>query len=108
MSDSKHTPGPWTAERVLIKTSAYNEVGYVCHGSTVVAQTWTPGNGAPHHAQVEETLANARLIAAAPEMLEALKYVSTQCDMLEMNDAPWMKDVLAAIAKAEGKQKGAD
>ena len=41
--------------------------------------------------------ANARLIAAAPDLLEALKTIVSHCDKYSLEKAR------AAIAKAEGK-----
>lgn len=57
MSTQKHTPGPW------VRT---NENG-IRHadGKTLIAQTFWPSQ--------EVNKANARLIAAAPELLEGLK-----------------------------------
>ena len=49
-----YTPGPWSV----------NEEGFVMAGDTDIAVVSTAG---------EEALANAVLIAAAPEMLEALE-----------------------------------
>jgi hypothetical protein len=90
---SKATPGPWT-----IKRHGY-ESPYMAHAfiePSVAAIWWPDGN--------EEQEANARLIAAAPELLEALK----QCEHTPWCDA-WNGgaacdcSVPAAIAKAEGR-----
>lgn len=54
-----------------------------------------------------ECKANARLIAAAPEMLEALKGVSIMLNahssLSQFDGEPWVKRVRAAIAKATGE-----
>ena len=87
---SKHTPGPWATDG----------------GDTVVAM----GNQivvtapAPDGASREEMKANARLIAAAPELLEALKgmlqaFLCTQDPDAYPSDAP-CNLARAAIAKA--------
>jgi len=49
-----------------------------------------------------DTEANARLIAAAPEMLEALKHADEACSQIVAPNE-WPRDkIRAAIAKAEG------
>jgi hypothetical protein len=57
---------------------------------------------APH---IKEGIANARLIASAPDLLDALKgavgYVEMEGGYL--NDPYWYTDAKCAIAKAEGK-----
>jgi len=85
---SGHTPGPW-----LQVASGPWVVG---GGGRMVALLHTANPPAPH-----EYAANARLIAAAPEMLKALKVAR---DWLSDEDPEWepRKIVDAAIAKAEG------
>jgi hypothetical protein len=60
-----------------------------------------------------EKLANARLIAAAPDLLEALECIaSATCEKWEMpyvdfkeQFMPWARNIaLATLAKAKGKQ----
>ena len=84
-----HTPGPWkTADldrRVVVGAD----------GDSVVAdvRSWRDTD-------------DARLIAAAPEMLKALKLVLHLWDRPELDTAHMcdaMVDVQAAIAKAEDK-----
>jgi len=80
---SKHTPGPWTVVA---------DGPWVCgkDGFTVaLVQTSAPAS---------ETLkANARLIAAAPELLAAARAV------VEIGDKASMSNLCHAIAKAEGE-----
>jgi hypothetical protein len=99
---SKHTPGPW---------------GYFCHhpeGSWHIgASPTTYAKGDPTIAnlgQIGDQGANARLIAAAPELLEALEaMLSHTADLDPMQgyrpeeDFSAVKQARAAIAKAEGK-----
>jgi hypothetical protein len=90
MSDTpKHTLGPWEYHKMP-------QSGYI------VFQTWdVPTAG------YVKTEADAQLIAAAPEMLEALKYLTKEVDAC-VNNA-WLckqakyKEALDAIAKAEGR-----
>jgi len=64
----KHTPGPWTLEY------DYSLVMPAKDGNHIV----TGGPIGPDESSREEKRANARLIAAAPELLQALQ------DMLDM------------------------
>lgn len=52
----------------------------------------------------DEVLRNAVLIAAAPELLTALKGVAAAHNCIESCDMPeWLDAVESAIAKAEGR-----
>ena len=88
---SKHTPGPWfmTGElpgyRSRINSTPQNlgwDLAHVCNGP--------------------EADANARLIAAAPELLEALQEVFADHDAV--NRLSWNDRAAAAIAKIEGAE----
>ena len=59
---TQHTPGPWTVE--MINNDAARIWG---PNNTFVAECWRP------HGKAYPTKANANLIAAAPELLEALE-----------------------------------
>jgi len=95
---SNHTPGPWEIEE-------HYHFGY----------RWISGPGHSQLAQVvwcmededrsPECEANARLIAAAPELLDALCYL-LQTSTGETHEQ-WleaMDQAIAAIAKAKGSQ----
>lgn len=68
MSEAKHTPGPW---RVFIAKGGHAIIGIGELTGEGVADcgfgVWRGGS--------EEAMANARLIAAAPELLEAAQTV---------------------------------
>jgi len=102
---TKHTPGPWKVGK----------------GSFVIADSPAPGihgsNMIEHYGghliceSVSE--ANARLIAAAPDLLQALECIaSATCEKWEMPYAdfkeqfmPWARNIaLATLAKAKGGQ----
>jgi hypothetical protein len=79
---SKHTPGPWhVANGVQIRGQRDQ-----------IARVWMMRNG--------EGSANARLIAAAPEMLAALRLAQEWLQGSEPGRAQYLGEV---IAKAEGK-----
>ena len=82
---TKHTQGPWLVEGRAVY--ALNDDGYN-RFSALVQDAHTPG---------DELEANARLIAAAPELLEAL-----EC-LLEMGHAKAGDLARAALAKARGE-----
>jgi len=78
---SEHTPGPWT-HGPLPDGNSY----WVAHPSGMVAMVVT-------------SEADARLIAAAPEMLAMLK----QVEFIYDNTHPWYHDLCTTIAEAEGR-----
>ena len=89
-----HTPGPWTAK-------AY-ATGVVSATKHVVA---TIPQGYSARIPPEERVGNARLIAAAPEMLEALKQVTNAFARYISGSEGHYYEITqarAAIAKAEG------
>ena len=92
---AQHTPGPWTAPRHVI-------FGIDQHVVAVVGQD----------TKEPQTTANARLIAAAPEMLEALRAISEDAGKTvirgqERGAVRWelVERARAAIAKAEGRAR---
>ena len=88
---SKRTPGPWIATDAPHVITDWPKVGFL----TTVANCRIGGGG------VDEWMANARLIAAAPELLDAAKLVDSLLYALGWNgnEASILR---AAIAKAEG------
>lgn len=98
----EHTPGPW-------------RVGYAngANASDIRSATDDEGiaqvYGMPLHRNLDEVapdrfangLANARLIAAAPEMLEALEMVMQHGRIDDSEDR--LNTVASAIAKARGE-----
>lgn len=64
---SKHTPAPWTVNPKA-KTN-------IRHGSLTIANCSSTHDGS----RGEEEIANAKLIAAAPELLEALEAMKDYC-----------------------------
>jgi len=86
---TKHTPGPW---RYNGKTDVYN-----ANGATICELY-------KGYQSIPECRANAHLIAAAPDLLEAMEgllaWEPRQKDHAER--LAW-EDALAAIAKAKGE-----
>lgn len=91
---NKHTPGPWVIchdteyNRICIDDSNGNRFAPICQIS--LKDT------------TDEYLANASLIAAAPEMLEALEYAQECIEKgIKSDDFLWQLDAL--IKKARGE-----
>lgn len=90
---NQHTPGPWAV-------SPYNNI--VSKNGTVAKTEQMPGN------DDAERKANARLIAAAPDLLSALSRIADYLDGVNNGtraevDTSWVGQVArAAIAKARG------
>lgn len=103
---SKHTPGPWVADD--------NEGFSVWK---IYSRMSPSGSGIPGPFVAEvigdsaEADANAHLIAAAPEMLDALKHIEFILENYKLNGyradeilEKYLEIVRHAIAKAEGKE----
>lgn len=96
MSEIKPTPGPWSVDGNVIRGDAKSNgsVSVAC----ILDVAYPYGRWAGESAQ-----ANARLIAAAPELLEALQLLLEQDDNGE--DEIWVRNKARdAIAKATGEQ----
>ena len=95
---SKHTPGPW---RVHGDFDRYERTSVEGDDNMLVAE-------ADCYDRPQEVLeANARLIAAAVDMLEALEAIVADAEYLALvgnNHARRMK-AKAAIAKAKGEEE---
>jgi hypothetical protein len=117
---TKHTPGPWKVSDKMMTDEMicrHDAIGAWVHSRRYVegagkllatasasAPIGTGFNGG--HPQVEsrdEMLANARLIAAAPELLDALRRVLAHDGAL--TGADWTA-IRAAVDKAEGGAAG--
>lgn len=99
---TKHTPGPW-----------HTDTGGA--GCEFVIENQNQGYGAYTIAEIPEYLesdytretiaANAQLIAAAPELLEALEDYVKVHEFLGHADRPHYQAAIKAIAKAKGETK---
>jgi hypothetical protein len=69
----------------------------------VICRTWSPNYTASSvRLTREECFANARLIAAAPELLEALQVAAVALRSARYSEMPAYEIARAAIAKATG------
>ena len=114
---TKHTPGPWKVSDKMMTDEMicrHDTIGAWVHSCRYIegagkllatAQSNEPigtgyNGGHPQVASRDEMLSNARLIAAAPELLDALRLVLAHDGAL--TGADWTA-IRAAIAKAEGE-----
>ena len=92
---AKHTPGPWQ--------SFADDQGHdiIAEDGAHIARVEPVNSLNP----AEEQDANGNLLAAAPDLLAALKALLHQCEYMGAPaDHPDMAAATAAIAKAEGKE----
>lgn len=99
---SDHTPGPW--EAVLDTSVNHGSIKSPLHESLIAMVDCRYG-------KIGEPEANARLIAAAPDLLEALEWVQLECryahgNTIQLSGDNWkrfLKKINAAIAAATPK-----
>lgn len=107
MSESKHTPGPWH----LVKADPGEVWSYEIvatepedrdrnPGGHVIAQVLWTGEGTT---VFRDGLANARLIAAAPRLLDECREIIRCLAAMGANKTEWGLRVLALIAEIEGE-----
>jgi hypothetical protein len=122
---SKHTPGPWkwrinrATKRIYLVARGYTVMDFVRYGMSCAAPRFLDSEhlmvraddlavnipGEDHHANWNQDIdhPDARLIAAAPALLEALKKALNEsgCDG-DLCCHEWHDVARAAISKAEG------
>lgn len=103
---TRHTPGPWIPEK--------SEYGYWVRATDSTQKPvadvhlFCVDNREPKVWSHEETFSNVTLIAAAPEMLEALLRVQGNnklMNALNEQDRKTLELIQSAIAKAEGRDR---
>jgi hypothetical protein len=101
---SKHTPGPWSPHGAEVIGTENTPKG---KGFLIVAKagTWVEVSGTVSvHVSSDIAFANARLIAAAPDLLVALERMMKSANSVPY--AQWTPDMHqadAAIRKAKGE-----
>jgi hypothetical protein len=88
---AEHTKGPWETDGISIRASGENRQIALCEITV---------RGRPYDETYDEAIANAQLIAAAPDLLEALKML----DERGHTDATW-QFAKRAISKATCEHK---
>ncbi len=101
---SNHTPGPWLAKKSMVPNlygsrDVWDGDYKIISGNKTVAVVM-------YYDVTEKTKANARLIAAAPELLKALKVIAVWANNPSNNGADYGHIhalSMEAIAKAKGE-----
>ena len=104
---TQHTPGPW----IVDATPAHAPCCFTIRHNSAICGAWVPL--ATIHTTIGDTMANARLIASAPELLEALESLLRERYALELpeqfdaggnwtSNSPASVAARAAIVKAKG------
>jgi len=87
---SKHTPGPWYIDPIKAHANGNRRI---------MAEQCTPVAVVPDH-----LVGDARLIAAAPDLLTALHEIAKWADRYTTPGHPISTVACSAIAKARGEQ----
>jgi len=96
-----HTPGPWHWEADSVKGDCFNRIRYrvTAVGKTITQVYYSSFEGGTTNAEND-----ARLIAAAPELLQCLEALLKVCDEeLDPKRTPEMREARAAIKRAKGE-----
>ena len=101
---SRHTPGPWYIKTVMYDNYPSHAVWAPFYTSTAVH--WRKPRAGETIAERNQQNADARLISAAPELLNALEELVYLADkgMPIADDSEAINKARAAIAKATGQQ----
>ena len=107
---AKHSPAPWKAEEWMIGQGQEPRTEMVLHNNVhqIGKLTWSDAADKPWDISKGEQQANARLIAAAPELLQACREALADLEgyLAEWETDPAMETVQelrAVIAKATGQ-----
>jgi hypothetical protein len=101
MSETKHTPGPWTFQYADESGECFIIAGNL-GGMVGAALPWPTEIDAMDFRRV---IANARLMSASPDLLAMLKVAQLWLDVDGRFD---MQGINAAISKAEGSNTTLD
>lgn len=93
--ETKHTPGPWN----IVESNKVDEESHIQTDLKSICRLWIQMDG--------QDMANARLIAAAPELLDALKDArNAYQQMFDVMPVAWQtidNIICDAISKATGE-----
>jgi len=101
---AQHTPGPWNVDMWEYPQDDRRELVIQTATNRLAVLDWDQGQDNPYTIADNEARANARLIAAAPELLAALERMADAWPA-QTPDSPHFDahiQARAAIAKAKG------
>lgn len=81
----KHTPGPWTF------VSSDSNGSFVCGDGYLIAKALIDQSGGRPPMSSEDAKSNARLIAAAPELLAFVQKIESVINRIRRNETNWDK-----------------
>jgi hypothetical protein len=93
---SKHTPGPWLTTESTEHWGRVNVTVQAAFTGNEIATAW--------QGTADVNRANARLIAAAPDLLEALKELVAAAGGVNAGPLTWLAKARATIARATGEK----
>ena len=96
---TKHTPGPWSVLPEECDRPYIRIRGTIAGGRYKVANVLTPVYEGVHEREAQETRANARLIAAAPDLYKALALAVRQNEHDMLMTGEELRQCRAALAK---------
>lgn len=98
--DAKPSPGPWSTHQGTGIVTAVNAKGETFQVA-ITKGTLRPADfkGRPYHFEIED--ANARLIAASPDLLSVAKQIVADFEGTPYDESGKLDVVRQAIAKAE-------
>jgi hypothetical protein len=99
MGKQKHTPGIWTADSSEMYTVVDQDGGRLAIATNLKGRYGLAGRREP-----DEVAANARLMAASPELLEVLKEIIPDYERDDYGTDAIAAKARRVIAKAEGRQ----
>jgi hypothetical protein len=100
----EHTPGPWEMGGSLLASTSGKHIAIVLHNINYDEKKLPRDYDSRAPKNFPETEANARLIAAAPELLAALEKLRDVMQAHNDKQDRAMIQAAAAIAKAKGEK----
>jgi len=102
-NEAKFTKGPWQMMPEECGKDYIRIRGTVLGGRYKVANVITPMYPGADDRELAETRANAAMIAAAPDLYEALEKMIARFTILTNDDYIYRANAVAALAKARGE-----